>query len=367
MYTLALTYLAFFNLMVDFSLNAYFVPKLMGPDFANQWRRLLGIRVIWAVILSIAASLIILLWPDQDPLFRITVLIGTLALFGNSIYISAVAFFQSRLRYDLSSIAFAIAPLVTLIGIFIALKLNIGAPGLMAAQVIGATVLGACALLFLKRFLTPLPIFDFSHAKEVFLVSWPLSATLVINMVYFRLDAFILKYFRNFSEVGIYNVSYQIFQTLLVVPAYIMNSFYPLMLEDFSVNRTRFIRNLKRALLGMIIVSILATVSIFLLAPLMINILTGSQGFEGSVNSLQILSFSFPAFFITSVLMWTLVVLKRYKTMLVIYLIGFIFNSVANLIFIPQYSYLAASWITVASEYLILTLQVAILIPTFKK
>jgi len=48
----------------------------------------------------------------------------------------------------------------------------------------------------------------------------------------------------------------------------------------------------------------------------------------------------------------------KYKSMFAIYLIGLIANISLNFMFIPTYSFIAASWITVISEYLILTLQV---------
>ena len=87
-----------------------------------------------------------------------------------------------------------------------------------------------------------------------------------------------------------------------------------------------------------------------------INIITGG-GFTGAAESLRILSLGFPAYFVTALFIWVLVAKKRYKLMLGIYVIGAIFNLLANWLYIPQSSFYAASWITIASEYLILFLQ----------
>ena len=186
-------------------------------------------------------------------------------------------------------------------------------------------------------------------------------------MVYFRLDAFILKFYKSFAEVGVYNVAYQIFQAALFIPGYIMNSAYPLLISDFNENKNKFLANLKKSMFIMTGLSFVSTTFAYLLAPFIISVITGNHNFTGSVSALRILSLSFPAFFLTSILMWVQIIFKKYKTLLLIYLLGFSVNALANFIFIPRYSYLAASWITVMSEYLILVVQAAILIPALRK
>ena len=176
---------------------------------------------------------------------------------------------------------------------------------------------------------------------------------MALNVVYFRVDSFLLAYFRNISDVGIYNIAFSIFQTALVFPAFIMNAYYPMMLK--SLKQIRVIG------LILLVIAGLGSLLTFLLAPLLVPILTGG-GFEGSVESLQILSLGFPAFFLSSLMMWILVTKNRYKVMLAIYGIGLLVNIVLNLIYIPSGSFIAASWITVLCEYLILTLQVVSLI-----
>jgi len=138
------------------------------------------------------------------------------------------------------------------------------------------------------------------------------------------------------------------------------------MLKDYAENKSRFKLNLTHACLFMLSVAVLGSVITYLLSPFVINLITGGDGFVGSVQSLRILSFGFPAFFVSSVLMWVLITLGRYKTMLYIYLAGLVLNVALNLIFIPEYSYFASAWITGITEYLILVLQLVILIPALK-
>jgi len=366
-FTLALTYLAFFYLISDFGINAHIVPHLLHGPISAQWRRLLGLRITLSLILFTIAATGVLIWP-VDNLFRQAVLWGSLAIFGSSVYTTAAAIFQSKLRYDLSTLAVLVGTLVPLPLFYLFIASHQGIPYLMLVHLLGWLLLGATALISVKRYISSLlPVFDFSYIKKIILEVWPITATLILNTIYFRLDAFILSSLKSFSEVGVYNLSFSIFQSLLVVPTFIMNGYYPVMIKNFSQDKQKFVANLKKAAVLMLAVAALGTVFTLLLSPLVVNVLTGGQGFMGAEISLQILSLSFPAFFVSSILMWTLVTIKKYKTMMIIYFLGLIFNLVLNLVFIPKYSFYAASAVTVMGEYLIVLLQVVVLIRVLAK
>jgi len=127
-------------------------------------------------------------------------------------------------------------------------------------------------------------------------------------------DSFMIAYFKSLSDAGIYNVAYSVFQTALVLPTFIMNAYYPMMLKTFH--------GLKRVLLGLLGLSLLGTVLTLIFSPLFIKILTGG-GFSGSSESLQVLSLGFPAYFVSSLLMWILIAKGKYK--IIIYPAVFIF------------------------------------------
>lgn len=360
--TLALTYLSFFALFADFGLNAHVLPQLIQGSTDINWQKLFGMRLLLASIATVFAFLIIWFWPGQGRNFQITVLLGLVSIAQAAVVTTATALFQSRLRYDLAVLANILGTAVTLGLVLILIGQRAPVFYLILGYVGGWIVTALLALIFIKKInQTLMPIINLSYIKDVLKAAWPISATLVLNMVYFRVDAFILSFSRTFVDVGVYNLAYSIFQSLLVIPTFIMNSYYPLMLQRFAQGKEFLFRDLKKASLAMLALALIGIVLTVLLAPWVVGIISGGKGFSGSVTSLQILSFGFPAFFLSSVLMWTLITLKRYRLMLAIYLGGLLFNSVLNLIFIPKYSYLAASWVTVISEYLILVLQMSIL------
>lgn len=356
-FTLAMTYLAMFHLLNDFGFNAHLLrvfSKLGRVDQSRIWRRLLGTRILWAFGLMFLAIGLLPLWRFAGQQFSLAVVLGSFTIVGSSIFITGNLIFQNKLRYDLSIIASIFGTIIYLGIAFWLFSANYPPPYLLFAQTIGWMVIGLMSIILLKRYVNSVvPVYDHQFTLNLIKNSWPIAATLALNVIYFRADAFILAYFRSSAEVGVYNVAYQVFQTALILPTFIMNAYYPIMLKTFS--------GIKFVGLGLLVLASAGTFITIFLAPLIIKILTGS-GFSGSMESLRILSLGFPAYFLSALFMWFMVAKGMYKAILFIYGGGLAVNLILNFYFIPSYSYLAASYITVISEYLILLMQVVILI-----
>lgn len=354
-FTLSLTFLAMFNLLADFGFNAHVLKKVQGAKAKvhSEWNKLLGTRLVWSMVLAILAVGSLPFWPFATPEFSQAVMFGSLAILGSAIFVTCNLIFQSKLRYDLSSLASILGTLASLI-FYVYLSLHkYPVYSLLLAYSLGWIFIAAYALFFVKNFLSKItPAFDFIYTKKLFKDSWPIAATLALNVVYFRLDSFMIAYFKGVSDAGIYNVAFSVFQSVLVVPTFVMNAYYPLMLKSLSKN--------KLIGLGLAGLAIVGTLLTLFLSPTIINLLTGGS-FNGSIESLRILSLGFPAFFLSALMMWFLVTLGKYKQLLIIYSLGLLINVGLNFIFIPQHSFYAAAWITVISEYLILTAQAMVL------
>lgn len=355
-FTLALTYLSIFYLVSDFGFNAHVLSRVKGLGFRIQkeWNSLLGTRIIWSGILVILAVGLLPFWPFSTPQFAQAVVLGSLAIIASAIFTTCNLIFQSKLRYDLSVLASSLGTLFSL-AIFVLLVFYKFPPSvLLGAHFIGWVVIALAALLIMRKFLHHIaPLFNFEYALTLFRKSWPIAATLTLNVLYFRADSFMIAYFRSVADVGIYNIAYSIFQAALVLPTFVMNSYYPIMLKSLG--------GVKLVAVSFLGLSLICTILMIIISPFAITTLTGG-GFSGSVLSLQILSLGFPAYFLSSLLMWILISKGNYKRMLLLYTSGMILNLILNFIYIPQYSYIAASWITVISEYVILAMQVMVLL-----
>lgn len=370
-FTLALTYLGFFYILSDFGFNALVVRRLQEKDSSLEWRKLLGTRIIWSGFLTVLALGLVFLLPFNPPAFgppaggftpdfKTAVLLGALSIIFFAVNITSHSFFQAKLKYQLDIIPTLVGVILCTIVIVFLANLNVPIYVLVLGYVVAWLIHGLGTYLLVGRFIKNLPIFDLEYAKKLFKEVLPIAATLVLNVLYFRIDTFIIASYHPQSTVGIYNMAYQFFQAVLVMPTFIMNSFYPMMLETLRLRAEMFFRQIKLASLGLLFFSLFLSVITYYLSPFVINLVSGG-GFEQSSKVLQILSLGFPAYFLSSLFMWVMVAKKMYKQMIIIYALGLVFNLTANLIFIPQYSYIAASWITGLAEYLILLLQLMVL------
>lgn len=366
-FTLALTYLGFFYLLGELGVNLHILPQLIKKDITSSWQKLLGFRLAWGSVLTIVALVPVIVWPSLDYSFRQSIILGTWAVFFLALYNTTQVLFQSKLRYDLNFFSLSLGTIVAVGLTVLIIQKGLPVPYLVASHLLGWMVSALLAFYFTRKFLKVLPIFDFTFTKDLIIKVWPISLTLILNIVYFRLDVFILAAFHPFSDVGVYNVAYGIFQSALVLPVFIMNSFYPLMIKMFNENKVLFINSFKQAVFGLTGLSLIGIIFTFMAAPFIIQIIASSGAFADSETVLKVLSLGFPAYFISAVLMWTFIIIKKYQLMFAIYLIGLIFNGAANLIFIPQYSYMAAAIVTVVSEYLILALQFFVLYGLYLK
>lgn len=313
----------------------------------------MGTRIIWSVILVVLAVGLLPFWPFATKEFSQAIMIGSLAIVGSGVFVTCNLIFQSKLRYDLSVLASSTGTIISLVVFVYLIWLKYPIPFLMLAHLLGWTIIAMVAFVLIRKIgQVVFPIYDKQYTINLFKTSWPIAATLALNVVYFRADSFMISYFRSNAEVGIYNVAYSVFQTALVLPTFIMNAYYPMMLKSF--------KGIKIVALGLLVIASGSTLLVLILAPFISKLLTGG-GFLGTSLSLQILSLGFPAYFLSALLMWIMVTQGRYKIMLIIYAVGLVVNLVLNLIYIPQYSFVAASWITVISEYVILMLQGVVL------
>ncbi|MBI3485576.1 flippase [Candidatus Daviesbacteria bacterium] len=353
-FSLALTYLSFFYLASDLGLNSYLLPRLKTD--LSEVNKLINFRFSFSLFLVVVANLGVFLMPFKNSNFNLAVFLGSLTIIASSLITSANLIFQKYLSYENATIASSVGSLAVIPLMVLLVFFNLPIGFLILAPLFGLTINCLIALSLVKKFFTlDMEDPDLKYSFNLLKSAWPISLTLILNTLYFRVDSFILSSSKSFTEVGIYNLAYSFFQTALVLPTFIMNGYFPLLLNFLEKGKSSFFIQIKNAGLLLFLISILGIVLTFGLGPILINLISGNN-FSESAHALNLLSLGFPAYFLSSLLMWTLLALKKYYHLALIYFIGLVANLALNLIFIPKYSYIAASLNTGISEYLILLL-----------
>ncbi|MEX2028268.1 MAG: flippase [Candidatus Curtissbacteria bacterium] len=359
-------FVGYFYTLTDFGLNSIYVKIADDKNQKNLLQTLLGLRLVMAIAFAAAAVLIGFALPyDQQaqtgfsPLVKTGIIIASITIITQALYTTSNALFQRKLRYDLSTIAVVLGALTILVGTWIVSARGGGILSYSAIYVVQGVVTVASAYFLLWRLTKEKlwPKFSRSDAVKIVSGAWPVGTALVLNLVYFRIDVFILANFRSSAEVGTYDIAYKFFEAALTVPIFFANSIYPPMSELAHKDFAQFKSKVRFWLLTLIGISALVTIFLIVIANFIPFIYHGK--FQGSILSLQILALGMPFFFASALLWHALIIFGKQKFLIPIYGAGALFNLGANLIFIPVYGYMAAAIVTVASEAIVLILLAA--------
>ncbi|OGD84253.1 hypothetical protein A2165_01230 [Candidatus Curtissbacteria bacterium RBG_13_40_7] len=360
-FTKIFVFVGYFYTLGDFGINAVYIKLADDKNNFILLRSLVGLRLFITLSLAIAAILISFLIPYNpqtgigfSPMVKLGIIVASLTIITQGLFTTANAFFQRILRYDLSTIAAICGSLVILLGTILTFIAKGGLLGYTISYVFGGLtfVFISLYLIFIKTKKLILPKFSLAQSKIFISKSWPIGLALILNLIYFRIDVFILANTRSSAEVGLYGLAYQFFESSLAIPIFFANALYPLLAVLYRSDLNQFKKQIAVWLKLLTLFSILLVFGLIMVSFFIPFIYQGR--FTGSVPALQILALGTPFFFISALLWYLLIIFDKQKYLLIVYAGGAVFNVIANLIFIPRFGYLAASFITVVSEGLIL-------------
>ena len=355
------TYVAFFYLLADFGINAIF---LQHNDQKN-WPALVVLRLVGSVALIITSFIILALLPGSKsqgytPMVRLGILLFSPTILFQGLITTANAIFQKRLRYDLATWAIIFGSITTLMLLWkptnILMFIGAVATGALVTTIFSFTF--ASRLVGHIRFAPTL-----GQMKRLLIPSIPLGITLLFNLVYFRADSVVITLTRPTVEVGIYGLAYKVFEVVLVFPAFFMNAVYPFMVsETVGKSYGKLTKIFSRSFLFLLLTSLITIAVLWFAAPLLSLI---KSDFAPSTGALRVLSLGLPFFFVTSTTMWALIALKKQLALAIIYGTSMIVNLVGNILLVPSHGFMAAAWLTVICEGLVLVLSGLVLVQSF--
>ena len=371
-FTKVITFVAPFYLIADFGMNAIYLQKQSletgkKSDTNDDWSTLVTLRIAGSLILLFIAVGVLSFLPHGNnqgytSLVRLGIILFAPTIVFQSLLTTANALFQKHLRYDLSAIAISTGATIGILLLWIVTIVVSDALGVTAsigALGIGSFVAMMVAYMLSHRYATRIAFQSFSkHTLSFFVDAIPLGLTLIFNLVYFRIDSFILTLTRSTLEVGVYGFAYKIFEFPLAIPTFFMNAVYPLVLQTIRKNNGKISLSPPPLVVKsgrfLFISSLVVVLLFWFFSPLVSWV---RPEFQASVAPLRVLSLGLPFFFLTSITMWTLVAYKKQSSLLGIYGLSMLGNILANILFIPVYGYMAAAWITVCSELCVLGLS----------
>jgi len=349
-------FVALFFLFVDFGLNAIYLQDV--DENKNNFSKLFYFRLLITLVIFLLANIIAVFLPFNEtlgtgfsPFVRLGIFVYSFSLFTQAIITSATAEFQKKLNYFPYLISLVLGSLANLLIISVFSFLGFSILYIILAFVLSSIVTSATALFYIRKKIFPVSL-DFNFSKRMLIQSFPIGLMLIFNLIYFRADMLLLSLLKPTNDVGIYGVSYKFFDFLIALPLFLSNALYPFLLANKNNTRKLFSIT-KYYFFVFLIFSIIIILPFWFLSPLFSLI---RIDFIPAIVPFRILLLSLPFFFLTSFLQWILISLGKQKFLAVVYGFSTLLNIALNIIFIPQWSYLASAVITGISEAIVFAL-----------
>jgi len=352
-YATGVAYLSTFQIMADLGLYSLLTKEIsQKPDQEKELvSQFFTLRLIVATFFLFIASVLVFLFPYSQEL-KIAIVFASAAFIMASLTQLLMGIFQKYLQVYKAAFAEVVGRIVQLGLVWIFFVAGGGLFHFVGAIVAGIVVVFVLDLIFARR-LVPFGLtFHNLQWRKIIKKTYPIAISIIFTLLYFRADTLMLSVMKTQEDVGIYNVAYKVLETLIFFPAAFIGLLLPVLSKYAMQNRDKFLRLLS-GLSDLMVVLVLPTVVAgILLAPSIVNLIGGID-FSASAPPLRILFLAIGVIFFGTLFGSSVIALNLQRKAMWAYIIGFGFNFIANLVFIPEYSYIGASWTTLATEILV--------------
>ncbi|PIR94874.1 hypothetical protein COT95_01820, partial [Candidatus Falkowbacteria bacterium CG10_big_fil_rev_8_21_14_0_10_37_6] len=342
-YTIVITYLQFFGLMIDMGLTLITSQMLAKYEDSTTkiMRNLFTFRLVSASIFLGLAPVVVMFMPYAWPV-KLGVFIATIAFLFIALNQILIGFYQKNLLMVKASIGEIAGRLTLIICVIIAVLTDSGLQGIVAA-----TALASIAQFFIN-YLLSLPYiklgfaFDKKIWQEIITLCWPIAITITFNIIYLKADTLILSLLKSESEVGLYGASYRVIDILITLPFILAGLALPQMTGALKNNNRRQFNSITQSSFDImaIIALPLAVGAQFVAVPLM-RLVAGEE-FAASGPILRLLIFAAGAVYLGVIFSHSIIAIEKQKQTIWAYVFVAVTALAGYLIFIPTYSYFGA-------------------------
>ncbi len=361
-----------FYIGIDFGMNAILVRRLKNSTSSEpiEFKNALAVRICFAFIFSVIISLAVTLVPTATNFgfsdeVKNAVYLFLITLFSQSITTTANAIFQSRMAYKYQAIATTVGSIVILILVGIFTVLGASLTTIILSYVVGSFTMALISFIFVRQYFSMnLRTISLIQMKALIKESSPIGFVLILNVLSTRLDIFLLSAMRTTEVVGYYGLAYRVFDVALVIPTFLMNASYPVLIEHLNIGMVKLKKTVKTLSITLFILSVIVTFGLVVISPFLVWI---KEDYIFSENPLILLSLSLPFFFLSALMQWILVTVKKEHKLLIIYFLAVCVNLSLNLVLIPKYGMVAAAINTGATECMVLILSMRYVLQSLRQ
>jgi len=344
-FTTLINYTAIVSVVLDLGFNVLYVREgARHPgDIQRYLRNVMSLRLVMAVggfvVLAIAlaiAGLSSLLVPG----FLLMVLTSYSSLLRNTLY--AV----QRLAYE--AVAVVLESIVLLALVLIGIKIGAGVTYFVWAY--AAQYAFSCAYFAFVLWWQKIAVVGWKLepqlVREWFFQGLPFALTFVLTILYFKIDQPLVYAIRPHAEAGWYAAAYKPFEALLFIPMTLLSVVFPVLSVYFRERPQELTDAVSRFFKALLVIGWPIAVGLFVLA----HPLTTMFLYPQSEPALRILALALAIGFVNNAFIGALSASDRQLSFTWAAGWSLIANLALNLILIPFFGYIGASWATVLTE-----------------
>lgn len=360
----AIAFTTIFSVFGDFGLQSFIIREV-ARDKTLTARYLASGSLIKGVMAAVTFGLIIVAINVMGCvgdtvaviyLLSISVILSSFTLLFQSIY-------QAHERMEYQGIGQGLNSLLILIGVMgaIYLKLNIISIAVIYA-ISGIIVLLYNIIIIKLKFSDKVAvkrvqtlIIDQSFLELAIRESVPFGLIVLFSNIYNWIDIVFLSIIKGEEVVGWYSAAFRLVVTLSFIPAALLGAMYPMMSRYYKSAGDALNISFEKSFKYLMSISFPIACGTTILSGRFISLFYGSE-YSQSAVALSILIWTIVFIFANWVFNTLLYAINRQAIVTKVYLIAALLSIIFNIIFIPCYSYIAASITKVAVEGVIFIL-----------
>jgi len=386
-YAFAVVIVSWFEIFMNFGLNTY-LTREVAQDKTHSEAHLFntsGLRMGLALAALPVVLLVILVSGGGQ--VGLAILLLTLSQLPGSLSTGISALFFAHERAEIPAAFTLVTALLKVALGTLALLSGLGIVGLaltsIAVNLITLVLLAMAARSALGvRFLRGFAKEPNGAAKgpvrsrmDTLREAFPLMLNHLLATLFFKVDVPLLRGLQGASVVGWYSTAYKFVDAFNIIPAFFTQSLFPALSrmaanrqprrlgDDASASQNSitqparfdkqddpFARAFTLAVKLLVMVAVPVAVATTFAAHWMVDVLGGKEFLPQGQIALMLMIWSIPFGWVNSVTNYALIAVGQQRALTRAFIIGLVFNVVANLIFIPLFSFQAAAVITILSE-----------------
>jgi O-antigen/teichoic acid export membrane protein len=178
----------------------------------------------------------------------------------------------------------------------------------------------------------------------------------LLTLGYGYVDQVIVFQIAGVRDAGLYGAVYRIYERIQFLPAAIMTTLFPLFVAARDSDPERA-RRLFRIAFDFLVLTSLPALAITLAGPEPITRLLFGADFADAGPALPLLMATFVVVSLGYLTGYLIVAYDLQRRFLAIAIGALVFNVAANLALVPSYGFMAAAWLTLATEVLVMSLS----------